>query len=65
MRTPPRSEAKTVFGKRRINLGLQDLQQGLLDQPIRHRRYPQFPHPASRLRNLHAPHRVRPVTAVQ
>jgi hypothetical protein len=65
VRTASRSEAEAVFGERRINHRLQDLQQGLLDQPIRHRRNPQFPHPATGLRNLYAPHRLRPVTAVQ
>ena len=55
--TASRAEAIAVFGERRINLGLQDLQPGSLDQPIRHRRYPQFPHPDTGLRNLHAPHR--------
>jgi len=57
VRTTSRPEAVAVFGERRINLGLQDLQQGLLDQPIGHRRYPQFAHPATGLRYLHAPYR--------
>ena len=32
VRTASRSEAITVFGERRVNSGLQDLQQGLLDR---------------------------------
>jgi site-specific DNA recombinase len=48
MRTSARSKAVAVFGKRRIDHRLQNLQQGLLDQPVDHGGYPQFPHPASR-----------------
>ena len=56
-----RTEAVARFRKRWIDPWLQDLQQGLLDQPIRHRRDPQLPHPATRFRNLHAAHRLWPV----
>jgi site-specific DNA recombinase len=48
IRTSARSKAVAVFGKRRIDHRLQNLQQGLLDQPVDHGGYPQFPHPASR-----------------
>ena len=65
MRTATRTKAVAVFGERGINLGLQDLQQGLLDQPIRHRRNPQFAHPAFGLRDLDAAHRQGPVAAIQ
>ena len=65
MRTATRTKAVAVFGERGINLGLQDLQQGLLDQPVRHRRNPQFTHAAAGLRNLDAAHRRRPVAAIQ
>ena len=52
-----------MVGEGRIDQRLQDLQQGLLDQPIRHRRDPQFPHPATRLGDLHPAHRLGPVTS--
>ena len=64
MRSTSRPETIAVFGKRRINQRLQDLQQGLLNQSIRHGRYSQFPHAATRLGNLHTAHRLRPVTTV-
>ncbi len=64
-RSTPRPEAVAVFGEGRINDGLQNLQQGLLDQPIRDRWNPQFTHPAIRLRNLDSPHRPWPIAAVQ
>lgn len=50
VRTSARPEAVAVFRKRRIESRLHDLQQGLLDQPIRHRRYPKLTHPATGLR---------------
>ena len=65
LRTASQSEAVAVCGKRRIDEGLQDLQQGLLDQTIRHRRNPQFAHAATGFRDLHTAHRRGPVTAVQ
>lgn len=61
VRASARPEAAAVFGERRIKQRLQDLQQRLLDQPVGHRRYRQFPHAATRLGNLHAPQRLRPV----
>ena len=42
---------------------MQDLQQGLLDQPIRNSRYPQFPQAAPRFRNLHPTDRLRPIAS--
>ncbi|CAH1747837.1 protein of unknown function [Thauera humireducens] len=65
VRTASRAKAIAMVRERRINPGLQDLQQGLLDQPIRHRRNPQFAHPAIGLRDLDAAHRRRPVAAIQ
>jgi hypothetical protein len=65
VRSAPRTETVAVGREGRIDQGLQDLQQGLLDQPIHHRRNPQLPHPAARLGDLHAPHRRRPVAAIQ
>ena len=41
MRASALLEAVAVIRERRINSRLQNLQQGLLDQPIGHRRYPQ------------------------
>jgi hypothetical protein len=65
MRATSRPEAMAVIGECRVNFGLQNLQQGLLDQPIRHRRYAQFAQASVRFRYLHALHRRRPVAAVQ
>jgi len=65
VRTASRTKAVTVFGEGRINDALQDLQQGLLDQPIRHRRNSQFAHPAVGLRDLDAAYRQGPVAAIQ
>ena len=65
VRPAARPEAVAVFGERPINHGLQDLQQGLLDQPIRHRRNPQFAHAAIGLRDLDPAHRQGPVVAIQ
>jgi hypothetical protein len=65
VRTASRTKAVAVFGERRINDALQDLQQGLLDQPIHHRRNPQFAHAAIGLRDLDAAHRQRPVAAIE
>ena len=53
-----RPETEAVAGKRRINQGLQNLQQGVLDQAIRHGRYPQLRQATSGLGNL------RPVTTL-
>jgi hypothetical protein len=63
VRSASRSEAIASLGERWVNLRLQDLPQSLLDQAIR--RYPQFPHPASRLRDLNTPRRLGPVAAAQ
>ena len=65
MRTASRPEAVAVCREGRIDEGLQDLQQGLLDQAIRHRRNTQLAHAASGFRDLHAANRTGPVTAVQ
>jgi hypothetical protein len=65
MRSPPRTKAIAVIRKRRIYPRLYHLQESLLDQPIRHRRYAQLAHATRRLRNLHAPHRLWPIAAVQ
>ena len=61
VRATARPKAVAVFGERRVDQRLQNLQQGLLNQPVGHRRYPQFPHPAPGLGNLHAAYRLRPV----
>src|ERR1700739_251483 len=44
-----RSEAVTVLGERRVPLLLENLQQGLLDQPIDDTRHAEFSDPAVRL----------------
>jgi hypothetical protein len=41
--------------------GCKNLQQGLLDQPVRHRRDPQLAQTTTGLRNLHPAHRRWPV----
>ena len=63
VRASARSEAVAVFRERRINQRLQNLQQGLLDQPVGHGGYPQFPHAASRFGYLHPAYRLRPVAS--
>nr|WP_296406490.1 hypothetical protein [Zoogloea sp.] len=64
VRAAARPEAVAVFGERPINHGLQDLQQGLLDQPIRHRRNPNSRTPPPGW-DLDAAHRRRPVAAIE
>jgi hypothetical protein len=52
MRTPPRPKTVAVFRETGIDHGLQDLQDGLLDEPVEYGRDAQLPHPTARLRNL-------------
>jgi hypothetical protein len=49
----------------RVKDRLQDLQQRLLDQPIQHRRNAQHPLAASRLRDHHPAHGMRPIAATE
>jgi hypothetical protein len=65
VRASPRPEAVAVHAERRVDDRLQHLQQGLLDQPIHHRRNAQLPRPAVRLGYRHAAHRTGPVAAVE
>jgi hypothetical protein len=65
VRTAPGPEPVAVRAEARIDARLQYLQQGLLDQPIHHRRNPQLPCPAAQLRNRYPAYRTRPVTAVE
>src|SRR6266849_4061343 len=64
MCTSARTEAVAELRERWVNQWLQNLQQGLLDQPISDGRYSQFS-PATRLRNLYAAHGLRPIRSVQ
>jgi hypothetical protein len=47
----------------RLKQRFEHLQHGLLDQPIQHRRHPQWPLPARRLGDHHPPDRPRSVGA--
>ena len=59
VRAAPRPKAVAVLREGRIEERLQDLQQRLLDEAVKHGRNPQLPDPAARLRNLVPPHRLR------
>jgi hypothetical protein len=61
----PRSETKAVLAKGRVQQRLQDLQQRLLDQSIRHRRNAQLTLATIRFRNRHPSYRTRPVRPLQ
>ena len=66
VRAPPRSEAEAAVREARIEDGVQDLEQGLLDQSVYHRRDAQQPDPlACWLGDLHPQHRLRLVAAVE
>ena len=56
MSAPLRPKAEALFREGRVEVGLQDLQERLLDQTVQDRRNPQAPHPAARLRDLHRAH---------
>ena len=62
---PSGSKPVTVLTETRVNHGLQHLQQGLLNQPISHRGYPQFAKATVRLGDHDAPHWFGPVAARQ
>jgi hypothetical protein len=49
VRAPPRPNAVAVLRESRVEVRLQDLQQGLLDETIESRRDAQFAHPAASL----------------
>lgn len=63
MRASARTEAIAELGERRIDQRLQDLQQGLLNEPVSDGGDTQFPHAARRLRDFHAAHGLGPVDA--
>ncbi len=65
MRAPSRPKAVTVGRERRVEDGRQHLEQGLLDHPVQHRRDAEPPYPASGLRDLYPPYRLRLVPAAQ
>ena len=65
MRTPPGPEAVAVLAERRVKQRLQHLQQGLLNQPIRHRRYAQLALASVRLRDRYPSYRTGPVRPPQ
>src|SRR5947209_19162714 len=59
------SEPVAVFRERRVPAALQDLQDRLLDQAIRHGGDTELAHPAVRFGDLDSPHRLRPVSPVE
>ena len=63
MRSPSRTKAVAVPGECRVDQRLQNLQHGLLDQPVGHGGYPQFTHPAACLGYLYPAYRLGPVAA--
>jgi hypothetical protein len=66
MRRAPRPETEAMGMEIRVKDRREHLHDGLADQPIHHRRYPQHPRPTRRLRDHHPPHRPRPIgTRVQ
>ena len=65
VRTPPRPEPVAVVAEGGVDQRLQLLQQGLLDQPVRHRRDAQLTLGAVRLRNHHLAYRTGPVMPLQ
>jgi hypothetical protein len=65
MSTPPGPEAVAVFAERRVKQRLQHLQQGLLNQPIRYRRYAQLALASVRFRDHYPPYRTGPVRPPQ
>jgi hypothetical protein len=65
MRRALRPKAKAVLGERRVPFCLQHLQNRLLDEAVEHRRNAERPCAARRLRYLHTPHRLRPVSALK
>lgn len=64
MRRAPRPEAEAGLGERRVPVRLQRLHHRLLDEAVEHRRDAERPHATRRLRDLHPPHRLRLVGAV-
>jgi len=65
VRTASRPKAVAVVGKARIESRLQDLQQGLLDETVEHRRNAKLAHPAAALRDLPPQHRLRSIAPRQ
>jgi hypothetical protein len=65
MSTPPGPKTVAVFTERRIKQRLQYLQQGLLNQPIRYRRYAQLALASVRFRDHYPSHRTGPVRPPQ
>jgi len=65
MRTAARTEPVAVLAKCWIKQRLQHLYQGLLYQPIRHRRDAKLTLAPIRLRDHYPPHRLRPVRPTQ
>ena len=63
VRATPRPEAVAVLRKRRVESWLQDLQYGLLDEPIEHRRDTELALPAIALWDRSPLHRLRLVRA--
>jgi hypothetical protein len=57
VRAAPRPNAVTVLREGRVEAGLQDLQERLLDESVEHRRDAKLAHPAAALGNLLPPYR--------
>ena len=65
MRASPRPEAVAMLAERGGNQWLQHLQQGLLDQPVHHGRYPQLARATTGFGYAHTAHWRGPVAAVE
>ena len=65
MRAPSRAEAKARDREARVEQRLKDLQDGLLDQAIDHRRNAQLALAATRLGDFHPAHRLWLVAAIE
>jgi hypothetical protein len=63
VRTPSGPEAVACIREGRIEQRLQDLQQGLLDEPVEHRRNAELALASAGLGDRHPSHRLRPVAS--
>ena len=61
MRRAPRPKTEAMGMEIRVKDRREHLHDGLADQPIHHRRYPQHPRPTRGLRDRHPPHGPRPI----
>jgi len=61
VRVPPWTESVRTIQKIRFENRFQNQQRGHLRHPVSDRRYPQRPQLPIRLRDVHPPHRLRPI----